>query len=400
MKVLLVSNYVHDQQESMLRFAGLLHEALDERGVHVEFVAPPQLFGRLRKGTVGLGKWLGYVDKFVIFPRRLRRKVTRDQQSGRLVVHICDHSNSPWTAALSGVPHLVTVHDLLAVRSALGEFPENPTGWSGRILQRMIVQGLKRSQFVVCDSDATRADFIRLTRRKVKDSGKVLLGLNYPYSPVTGEEAQSTLQPLFARLSVSVPAFYLLHVGGNSWYKNREGVLRMFAAVEEAETRWGIVLVMAGTLPSDHLRKLSEDLGIHTQVHWLGKVTNQELEALYSSAQALLFPSLAEGFGWPLLEAQACGCPVITSNRASLPEVAGDGALYIDPRQVLEGARVVEQLLQMGPAQRQSLRERGFRNIQRFTVTQMVDGYVEVYERLAHANPVTDRASSSSQDRA
>ncbi len=386
LKVLLIGNYPHDNQESMQRFAALMVRALLERGISVELLSPLPIFGRLVKSGNGVGKWLGYLDKFLIFPHTLRRKIKAEARRSRLVVHICDHSNSPFVRALDGVPHLVTVHDLLAVRSALGEFPQNPTRWSGRILQAMILAGLRRSQRTVCVSEATRKDLLRLTTCSGNYSDKVLLALNYPYAALNASAAERVLQPLFAKLKAPVPRSFLLHVGGNSWYKNRPGVLRIFAALPRSEDLRDLTLVMAGAPPSDELERLCRVLEIEGRVCWTGKVSDDELQALYSGAEALVFPSLAEGFGWPPLEAQACGCPVIVSDRASLPEVAGDAAVFISQDDPAEGARAVETVLKRPEAERNDARECGFQNVARFSVERMVKGYLKVYEQLVADN--------------
>src|SRR5262249_10073651 len=131
MRVLLVSNYRNDRQESMLRFATALADGLRSLNIEVDLIRPEPWFGRLRSGARGVAKWLGYLDKFLLFPPRLRRlAATAD------VVHICDHSNAMYVRHVTHRPLLVTCNDLLAVRSALGEFPRHRTGWTGRMLQR------------------------------------------------------------------------------------------------------------------------------------------------------------------------------------------------------------------------------------------------------------------------
>ena len=105
------------------------------------------------------------------------------------------------------------------------------------------------------------------------------------------------------------------------------------------------------------------------------KPPNETLRALYTAAQALLFPSLYEGFGWPLLEAQSCGCPVITSNRPPMTEVAGAGALLIDPESEQEAAQTIaEHLERLG-----DLREAGFRNLKRFDRDELMRRYEEFF---------------------
>ena len=161
MKILLIGNYPHDRQASMQRMCGLLQNGLRAAGLDAEVMTPPAFAGKLLASGSGLGKWLGYIDKFIVFPILLKRRIK--QLAGQsLVVHICDHSNAYYTRVLDGVPNIVTCHDLLAIRSALGEVPENPTGWSGKRLQSIILEGLNRARHVACVSTATSHDLLRL----------------------------------------------------------------------------------------------------------------------------------------------------------------------------------------------------------------------------------------------
>ena len=129
-----------------------------------------------------------------------------------------------------------------------------------------------------------------------------------------------------------------------------------------------IILVIAGSKGwlSDEIYKLPKKLGIENNVKFLGRVKDEELPVLYSGAIALTFPSLFEGFGLPILEAQACGCPVITSNISSMPEVAGKAAIYINPydvNDIVEGMSRITKNYEL----RTKLTKLGFENIKRFS---------------------------------
>ena len=119
----------------MLRFASLLGHELSKRGHSVRLIQPQPLFGKLGRDLSWVQKWFGYVDKFIIFPLQLRRL-----KKGFDVVHICDHSNSMYVRQVADLPHVVTCHDLLAIRSALGEIPQNPTSSTGKILQHLFLE--------------------------------------------------------------------------------------------------------------------------------------------------------------------------------------------------------------------------------------------------------------------
>jgi glycosyltransferase involved in cell wall biosynthesis len=151
---------------------------------------------------------------------------------------------------------------------------------------------------------------------------------------------------------------YFLSVGVLAPQKNLERVLRAFAQVRDGATQ----LVLAGRPAGDYaaavLRPLARTLGVERRIIFAGATDDEALRALYHAAVALVYPSLGEGFGLPLVEAMACGCPVLTSNVSSMPEVAGDAALLVDPRDVTAVSGALERLLD-APALRADLVARG-----------------------------------------
>jgi glycosyltransferase involved in cell wall biosynthesis len=365
LRILLVGNYPLDQQQSMLRFASLMERELSRLGHSVQLLQPRP---RLARKRTGLGKWLGYADKFLIFPPSLTSVKSKFD-----VVHICDHSNAMYTKFLLDRPHVVTCHDLLAVKSALGEVRENPVSRTGRELQRMIVAGLKRAQRVVCDSEATRLDLLRITGRNKDSVSRTYLGLSYPYSPMAPEEAKCRLE----RLEFDTMTPFFIHVGGGQWYKNRLGVLRIFDSLRLRMPSQPIRLLMVGPPPSESMRNLLREKGLEGAVHRISDISDEDLRAAYSLAQGLIFPSLQEGFGWPILEAQACGCPVFTTKRAPMTELGGDAAVYFDPAAEADAAAIIAEAM---PG-RDRLRQSGLENVQAFQESTMVREYVEAYEQ-------------------
>jgi hypothetical protein len=137
MKVLLISNYLPDRQQSMLRYAEMLHCELKARGHDARIVHPPAVLGGTAFLPGLLKKWIGYVDKYVFAPAYLRKQV-HDAD----LIHICDHSNAMYLRLVGNKPALITCHDLLAVLAARGVYPNVRTGFTGRILQRWIAAGL------------------------------------------------------------------------------------------------------------------------------------------------------------------------------------------------------------------------------------------------------------------
>jgi glycosyltransferase involved in cell wall biosynthesis len=354
----------------MLRFASLMERELTARGHQVTLLQPQPRFLGTRDARGGLGKWLGYLDKFVLFPSTLRR-AKRNYD----LVHICDHSNSMYAKHLADVPNLATCHDVLAIKSALGEVPENPVSSTGRRLQAMILAGLKRAQYIVCDSAISRVDMLRVTGRPAETSEVVYLSLNYDYTPMPREQALARLAAL--GYDASIPFF--LHVGAGVWYKNRLGVLQIFKLLRETPGREHHRLLFIGDPPESEMVDYIHAHALEAHVGQLTGLSNEDLDAVYSLAEGLIFPSLQEGFGWPVLEAQSCGCPVFATGRAPMTELGGDAAVYFDPTDIASAAKIIAQALE----RRAAICEDGLENVKRFTVQHMIDGYVRAYEKVA-----------------
>lgn len=388
MTVLLLENYPHDGQQSMRRFGDLLAAELPKRGVTVRRLRPEPRFGSLRPGGSGVGKWLGYLDKFALFPMTLRREIARLRRGEEpFLVHVCDHSNALYTRHLQQTPHLVTCHDLLAIRSALGEFPHHPTGFTGRILQGMIRRGLRTSAHAACVSQATAAHLARLVPELREKSTVVYNGLNFPFRPlgraVALERLRKSAHPDLPALWTGDSSRFLLHTGGNQWYKNRHGVVAAYATWRAHSQMTGVKLILAGKPPSAPLRAM---LAAHPEcrddIIFLPDVSGEDLEALYSAAELFLFPSLEEGFGWPIIEAQACGCPVLTTAREPMTEIGGEAARYAAPDDPLDFPRQLAHMMHLPPGERAEIAQAGLANAGRFSTDRMIGEYVDLYRRL------------------
>ena len=371
--VLLIGNYSLDRQQSMQRFGTMLLQGLTNSGVPAELIAPQPFLGKFRGAGSFVAKWLGYIDKFVLFPRKLRATLATEKPS---VVHICDHSNAMYGGWIKGTPVVVTCHDLLAVRGALGEETNCPASITGKFLQKWILRGLRRADEVVCDSQATEVDARRLlfSGEASPKIEMVRLGLNYPFRKLPEAEISAHLARI-PTLDQEIP--FVLHVGSNLRRKNRDGALRIFALCKD---KWKARLVFVGDALTPELNSLAESLGILDRVTQVPNASDQLLEALYNRALALLYPSRFEGFGWPVIEAQACGCPVVCSNAGPLPEAAGEAGLFHDPDD--EASFAADLLRLRDPAQRVIWSEKSLRNAERFSTSRMVSQYIDIYRSL------------------
>jgi glycosyltransferase involved in cell wall biosynthesis len=368
--ILLISNYLPDRQESMLRYADMLACQLRSRGHEATVVYPPSLLLKWFGPRFPGAKWIGYIDKYLLAPAYLRARCRSAD-----IVHVCDHSNSMYLGLAGTKPSLITCHDLLAIFAAQGRYPGQSTGRTGRVLQRWIAKGLLRARTVVCVSRKTEQDLCSLAQGAPPPSTFVVHHpLNWDFHPVAVGNGREVLE----KRGVAGVQKYILHIGNNSWYKNRQAAVHIFAELKRSVSFAKIRLILAGKPWDDGLRGVVQASGVSGDIVELVGVSNEELRALYSDAAALLFPSREEGFGWPILEAQACGCPVITTDRAPMTEIAGDAALLIDPEDPVSAAQSI-----LGQWNRLTeMKEKGFRNVERFSVMKAMDAYEAVYERV------------------
>jgi glycosyltransferase involved in cell wall biosynthesis len=169
----------------------------------------------------------------------------------------------------------------------------------------------------------------------------------------------------------------ILHVGSEIVRKNVESLVKAFAQMKE-----DAVLVRVGTKDSDEVKRLVDELGIKEKVIYRESFFPEEVAKYYSAADVYAFPSLGEGFGLPIIEAMACGCPVITTNYGAMKEVAGDGAILIDPKNIEELAESIEKLLSFNEQDRQEIIGKGLERAKNFTSENFTNQVLEIYKML------------------
>ncbi len=390
MRVLLIGNFAPDRQESMLRFAHMLTSGLEAAGHEVRTWAPEprlvRLLPRYRYG--GPAKFVGYVDKFLLFPRHVRRQLAAGTPAD--VVHILDHANAVYAPLFAGQPLVATCHDLMQIRAARGEFTQHRVSAPGRRYQRWILDSIAGLPHVVTPSGATKRDLQRLAGLGPDRVTVIPLALNYPFRRLAPSAARLLVGRMLSERQLPADALdadrgFILNVGGGQWYKNRRGLLDIYAALRRTLQPAPRLLMVGKPLAPDLVAHL-HSLGLAGDVLHVSSISEPQLQALYSLAEALVFPSWHEGFGWPVAEAQACGCPVFTSNRAPMTEVGGEAAVYIDPT---DTAGAAARIAEAWP-RRAELAQRGLARASEWNPPRMVERYVETYRALrgAPAEPV------------
>jgi glycosyltransferase involved in cell wall biosynthesis len=369
-RLALLHNVREEGSLSMKLYAERLAAAVDDRW-EVQHVRPWGGLAAWPTPSV-LGKGLEYAARYMVYPLSLAGRRRGD------VFHVVDHAYAHLVACLPATRTVVTCHDLMLLKLARGDFgARGPVPRVALALLTFATRFLGRAARVIAVSQAAAEDLVRhigLPRERIAiipHGVDPMLGL----SPDSNARAKAR-----ARLGLeSHPV--LLHVGNHWFYKNLEGVLSALARLRGSNGK-APLLVKAGDrlTPSQHA--LARALGVEDRVLEVGHVPFEELRALYWAADVLVYPSLWEGFGWPVLEAMACGTPVVCSDRGALGEVGGEGVAVVDPDKPGEIADAVERVLSDGEYRRR-LVEAGLERARKFTWERAGAELCEVYEAVA-----------------
>ncbi len=384
MNIILFVHPVFLESQSMPKYAQMLSEGMRERGHSVEIWSPESFFFRLPVKQ-GWRKWFGYIDQYIIFPYQVKKRLKLIDNSTLFV--FSDQALGPWVPLVANQAHVIHCHDFLSQKSALGEIPENKSGWSGRQYQAFIRRGFRTGKNFISVSEKTKSDLHRFLTAPFLRSSVVYNGLTTSFSQVEPTEAR---RQLAKQINLDLTRGYILHVGGNQWYKNRKGVVEIFEAWRKMENT-NLPLLMVGRKPGLALMNFCEKLTFRSDIHWLYDITDEQLSIAYSGATVFLFPSLAEGFGWPIAEAMAFSCPVITTNEAPMTEVAGEAGFFIDRRPFVEtaandwandAAKVLNKVVGLGPEERKEAVMAGLKNIKRFDPDQKLNSIEAIYKEI------------------
>lgn len=273
---------------------------------------------------------------------------------------------------------VTTIHDLIPLI-----FPDYaPRAWKRRffLLYRWLMHEVAaRSDLIITDSRSARDDVIRHLRLPPERVQAIPLGVEPDFQPPAQKDADATgWTPGRARAEQAV-----LWVGRADPYKNLTGLIEAFAELRK-QYRLPVELRIVG--PKDRrypeASRCAERLGITDAVTWLGYLPDDRLVSEYQNASVFVQPSLYEGFGLPVLEAFACGTPVICSNKGSLPEVSGGAALIVQPQDLIGLTEAMRRVLTDSRLAR-DMRERGLRQAQKFTWEATARMTLEAYKQAA-----------------
>jgi glycosyltransferase involved in cell wall biosynthesis len=327
-------------------------------GLQVEFWPLRSRFWRSNGGKV----WFEQAT----FPHICRRW-------GADVAHVPYWGSSLWPA----VPTVVTVHDLIPLL-----LPAYRGGVLVQLYTRLVARSARRAAAVLTDSLASQGDIeahLDLPSERVR-CVYLAAGDNFRPDPSPDDEA--------IRQRYGLPDRYILYLAGHDVRKNVAGLVKAFATIAQAEAQEGVTLVVGGRLPERDKpplfdpRPLVTALGLADHVRLIGWVDEAHKPALYRGAACAVFPSQYEGFGLPVLEALACGTPLVASNASSVPELLGDAGFAVEPDDVRGLAGAILSCL-VDEALAGELRRRGPQQAARFSWTQAAGETLAAYQEVA-----------------
>jgi glycosyltransferase involved in cell wall biosynthesis len=280
--------------------------------------------------------WRKYLD----YPWLARRAVARDDAQ---IIHVLDHSFAhilPWLPAAAGTRKIVTVHDLGPLHE-----PDKLTRLQRKRFRRRM-ESLRLADLLLADSEFTRRDVTAVLGIPAEKFIVLPLGVDYErFSRVRAGPPPEWRQRLAGRKAI-------LSIGAAIGRKNLGILPAIFRALRSLGHPMPALVRIGDRLPAPLSDELREVLGPDGVIE-TGSASEETLISSYQAADALIFPSRLEGFGLPLLEAMAAGCPVLSSNASSLPEVGGEAALYFSPDDPAAAAAHLARLLP-DPAERAS----------------------------------------------
>ena len=285
------------------------------------------------------------------------------------------HSMSYVQPVLCPTRSVVTMLDLTFMR-----MPETFNRWNRLYLSAMSTLSARRCDHIVAISESTRQDVIRFLGVPPEKVEVIYCGVDAPFRPIEDAAALARF-----RAERGVPEHFALYLGTLEPRKNVERLIEAYARLKRAgEIPHKLVLGGARGWLYDRIFARVRELNLEDDVLFTSYIPYDELPLWYNCADIFIYPSLYEGFGLPPLEAMACGTPVVTSSRSSLPEVVGTAAMTVDPLDVSAIASAIARILNE-PSLRERLKAEGPRQAARFSWTNAAAQTLKTYRRVLNA---------------
>lgn len=265
-----------------------------------------------------------------------------------------------------GMATVLTVYDVIPIH-----YPETVSRRARMLYKLTSILALRTAHTIIAISEATRADFIKAFSVPAEKICTIPLAAEAHFCPQSAAEIQRVRQ------KYALPEVFALYFGINKPHKNLLRLVQAWKSTQPA--RWALAIGGAWDV---RYPQAKEQAAENESILFLGPIPEADLPGLYAAASLFVFPSIYEGFGLPVLEAMACGTPVICANTSSLPEVGGEAVLYFDPTNVGEiGKALLEATSDV--SLRRSLSERGQEQVKHFSWERTAQATIEIYRTIA-----------------
>lgn len=376
-KVALFADVVESEPASISRYATELLKALSEEspsGWEFEKHAchQIQLASSLIPGRCGQ-LIAERAARFLKYPLEARKVKAN-------IYHILDNGHANLGLVLPPLKTVITCHDLIALKAQQGLLDLKASSFH-RFTTPLRLRALKQAGHLIAISHSTKKDLVDLVSLNPDDISVIHHGVSPNFRPPLEGEEVILRKQLIAKRGLPDDAILLLHVSGGAAYKNSGAVFAAVASLNNLFDKRVYLLRVGADFTAAEQTQIHE-LGIKQRVFYEGFVLgDEELRDYYWLSDVFVFPSLYEGFGWPPLEALACGASVVVSNVSSLPEVVGEGALLIEPTDIVMLVQSVSTLIE-NAQKRAELRSLGLKHASNFTWERAAKLTLAVYEKM------------------
>jgi len=359
MKIYLIGNYKFSYSKSMYLYVNIIKKLIKKKNVKIKILYPNNILNFFDLKNKSIKKYLGYLDKYLFFGIKLFFLIKKND-----VVHITDHADSLLLPFLRTKKIIITCHDLINIKKIK---LKKKLSFTGKIYQILIINNLKKAKLIISVSNNTKKELINFCKIN-KDNIKVI------YHAVN----QNFLNKKNFKVLGNKKIKYFLHVGDNKEYKNRDGVIKIFKELLNFKKFNKYKLILAGKKISDQIYNKIKIYNLDEKIINIIDPNSNKLSNLYKNSEGLIFPSLEEGFGWPIIEAQKLGCIVYTTNKPPMNEIGERACIYIKSKSPKISAQIIKQTYH----KRKKIKYLAKINVKRFNNKKFIYQYLEAYKEI------------------